>query len=286
MSTPSLDRLSEVVSIAAPATAERVNVLGVAIHPLDMESATATIQSSLLCRVKGYICLVGVHGVMEAQHNPELRAVFANALLVSPDGMPTVWMGRLQGFKQIQRVSGPDMMIEVMRRPEFAGYTHFLCGGDYGVAEDLSVHLSARFPAVQIVGTYTPPFRPMLPDEEAELQELVHVTRPDIVWVGLSTPKQDLFMAQYLPLLDTTLMIGVGAAFLFHTGRIHDSPQWVKRAGLQWLHRLIQEPTRLWKRYLFANSRFIAKILLQLTGLKRYPADAGIQTEKTRSSWR
>jgi N-acetylglucosaminyldiphosphoundecaprenol N-acetyl-beta-D-mannosaminyltransferase len=108
-------------------------------------------------------------------------------------------------------------------------------------------------------------------EDETELVEMVRLLRPDIIWVGLSTPKQDLFMSRYLPLLDTTLMIGVGAAFLYHTGKIRDSPTWVKQAGLQWLHRLIQEPSRLWRRYLLNNPRVLVNIALQITGLRRYP---------------
>jgi N-acetylglucosaminyldiphosphoundecaprenol N-acetyl-beta-D-mannosaminyltransferase len=123
-----------------------------------------------------------------------------------------------------------------------------------------------RFPWVQIAGTFTPPFRPMTAMEEGVLETKVRSLRPDIIWVGLSTPKQERFMARYLPVLDTKLMIGVGAAFLFHTGSLQDSPKWVKHAGLQWLHRLLQEPSRLWKRYLLNNPRFIVCALLQLMG--------------------
>jgi N-acetylglucosaminyldiphosphoundecaprenol N-acetyl-beta-D-mannosaminyltransferase len=127
-----------------------------------------------------------------------------------------------------------------------------------------------RFPWVKITGTFTPPFRQMTSKEENDLSEKVHSLQPDIIWIGLSTPKQELFMARYLPMLDTKLMIGVGAAFLFHTGAIRDSPAWVKRAGLQWVHRLIQEPTRLWKRYLVNNPLFMLLVVLQFAGLKRY----------------
>jgi N-acetylglucosaminyldiphosphoundecaprenol N-acetyl-beta-D-mannosaminyltransferase len=115
----------------------------------------------------------------------------------------------------------------------------------------------------------------MTPVEESELEAKVRLIKPDIIWVGLSTPKQELFMARYLPILDTKLMIGVGAAFLFHTGAITDSPRWVKQAGMQWLHRLLQEPSRLWKRYLLNNPRFVFYALLQSMGLKEYPLRTG-----------
>ncbi len=250
---------------------ERANVLGIGVDALDMDAAILGIKSALSHHRKGYICLCSVHGVTQAQVDPVLCFTFANALMVLPDGMPTVWVGRLQGFKQMRRVFGPELMIQVMSRPEFIGCTHFLFGGDDGVAENLRVRLTARCPQARIVGTYTPPFRAMNEEEENKLLEIVKVCHPDIIWVGLSTPKQESFMARYLSQLDTTLMIGVGAAFLFHTDKIRDSPSWVKQSGLQWFHRLLQEPSRLWKRYLLANPKFMVKIVLQFMGFKRYP---------------
>jgi N-acetylglucosaminyldiphosphoundecaprenol N-acetyl-beta-D-mannosaminyltransferase len=184
-------------------------------------------------------------------------------------------MGHIQGFPTMQRVFGPDLMIEVIGGEEFRDCVHLFWGGEPGVAERLRNAMLQRFPWVQIAGTYSPPFRPMTAMEEKELQAQASLLRPDIIWVGLSTPKQERFMARYLPMLDTKLMIGVGAAFLFHTGVIQDSPRWVKHAGLQWLHRLLQEPARLWKRYLLNNPRFILFALLQSMGLKHYALNSG-----------
>jgi N-acetylglucosaminyldiphosphoundecaprenol N-acetyl-beta-D-mannosaminyltransferase len=171
-------------------------------------------------------------------------------------------------------------MADVIGGAEFQNCTHFFCGGDTGVAEDLRVEMSRRFPWVKITGTYSPPFRPMTAEEERELAAYVHSLQPDIIWVGLSTPKQERFMARYLPMLDTKLMIGVGAAFLFHTGAIKDCPQWIKFAGLQWLHRLSQEPSRLWRRYLRNNPLFIFYALLQIIGLKRYTLASGSEVSQ------
>lgn len=161
-------------------------------------------------------------------------------------------------------------MLKVCEMSLQKGYTHFLYGGDVGVAQQLGEVLLRKFPGIKIAGTYTPPFRPLNGDEEAELLRLVSQHKPDICWVGLSTPKQERFMAEYLHKLDTTVMIGVGAAFDFHTGRVKDAPQWMKTAGLAWVHRLCQEPRRLWKRYLKANPRFVCEITLQLLRLKSY----------------
>lgn len=248
----------------------RANVLGVGVHAINMTTSIKVIEIAIAEGQRGYVCATGVHGVMEAQRDPTLVSLFANALLVVPDGMPTVWMGYMQGLPKMERVFGPDLMLAVLRRSQLTGWSHFLCGGDDGVAEQLRDALTRRFPSIKIAGTYTPPFRRLTCLEESNFVSSIDRLRPDIVWVGLSTPKQEQFMAEYLPRLNTTLMIGVGAAFDFHTGRIKDSPQWLKRAGLQWLHRLMQEPSRLWKRYLVNNPRFIFQAGLQLAGLRHY----------------
>jgi N-acetylglucosaminyldiphosphoundecaprenol N-acetyl-beta-D-mannosaminyltransferase len=184
--------------------------------------------------------------------------------------MPTVWIGKWQGFLNMGRVYGPDLMMEVCQISAERGYTHFLYGGKAGVAENLKSVLIERCPGIRILGTYTPPFRDLTGYEECELISLISKLKPDLFWVGLSTPKQERFMANYINKLDVRLMLGVGAAFDIHTGAIKDSPYWVKRAGLQWLHRLWQEPRRLWKRYLINNPQFVYEIALQLTGLKSY----------------
>ena len=258
------------VTPARASTYPRVNVLGIGIHAVTMSTAVEAIAAAMAQGRKGYVCATGVHGVMEAQRDPALRTIFARALLVAPDGMPMVWMGRLRGFRHMRRVYGPDLMLAVFGDPALQGCSHLLYGGDYGVAEQLRECLLQRFPSANIVGTYTPPFRPLNQDESAELCEMIERLRPDIIWIGLSTPKQERFMAEYLPRLRTTLMIGVGAAFDYHTGRLRDSPLWVKQCGLQWLHRLLQEPRRLWRRYLINNPLFLVQAGLQLTGMRRF----------------
>jgi N-acetylglucosaminyldiphosphoundecaprenol N-acetyl-beta-D-mannosaminyltransferase len=138
------------------------------------------------------------------------------------------------------------------------------------VAELLAQRLKARFPKLQVAGTFTPPFRPLQPVEEKALQEQIRASRPDILWVGLSTPKQEKFMVEYLPKLDVTLMAGVGAAFDFHSGRVRQAPRWMQRSGLEWLYRLASEPRRLGRRYLRNNPLFVLKFSAQTLGLKRY----------------
>lgn len=249
---------------------KKANVLGIGIDAVNMEEALKHIAAELHQRRKGYVCLAGVHGVMEAQRDPALAKIYAGAALAAPDGMPTVWMGRHQGFKKMERVAGPDLMLEVISREEFKNYSHFLCGGKDGIVQELQEKLLARYPFMKIAGIYTPPFGPMSRAQEVELMDMINRVQPDIVWVGISTPKQERFMAHYLPLLNTTLMFGVGAAFDFHTGRIADCADWIKRAGLQWLDRLFQDPKHLWKRYLRNIPSFIFYSFLQVVGLRTY----------------
>ncbi len=246
-------------------------VLGVPIHPLDMESAVARVRRELDERHSGFVCLIGVHGVMEAQRDAGLAQIYAHATLMVPDGAPTVWVGRLQGFSNMQRVTGPDLMLEIFGHKQFATCRHFLYGGKPGVVEELRERLTRGFPWVQIVGTYTPPFRELTLSEEDSVAAQIQELKPDMIWVGISTPKQERFMMRFLPRLESALMFGVGAAFDFHTGRIKDAPQWVKCAGLQWFHRMIQDPRRLFWRYFRNNSAFLWHITLQLTGLRTYP---------------
>jgi N-acetylglucosaminyldiphosphoundecaprenol N-acetyl-beta-D-mannosaminyltransferase len=208
---------------------------------------------------------------MEAQRDPEFRGILNQALLVTPDGMPTVWVGRMQGNSGMKRVFGPDLMLEVCRRSVGTGIRHFLYGGNPGVADELAECLRSRFPGITVVGTFTPPFRPLEPSEQLALERQMEAMLPDVVWVGLSTPKQEKFMAANYRRLSCNVMVGVGAAFDIHTGHVKDAPQWIKEAGLQWAHRLCQEPGRLWKRYLVNNSAFLGAIGLQLAGLRHYP---------------
>ena len=249
------------------------NVLGVNISAISMDQAVSIADAHIRLGGRGYICVTGVHGVMEAQSNPRLLRILNRSLLNAPDGMPTVWVGHLQGLRGMGRVYGPDFMLELCSLSVQRGFRHFLYGGKPGVAEKLGQVLTERFPGLLIVGTYTPPFRPLNESEKADLKQRVADTRPDVIWVGLSTPKQEQFMAEYIDSLETSLMVGVGAAFDIHTGRIADAPRWMKRCGLQWLHRLIQEPRRLWKRYLINNPRFLWNIGLQLLQLRTYEAD-------------
>lgn len=248
----------------------RANVLGVGVSAINMDLALRHIAQALETRTRGYICVTGVHGVSEAQRDPTLRDILNRAFLNTPEGMPMVWVGRLQGHRQMARVYGPELMLAVCEFTAPRGHTHFLYGGTEGVAPELRRRLEARFPGLKIVGTYTPPFRRLNAAEAEDLVRRVARVKPDIVWVGLSTPKQERFMAEFWRRLDATLLIGVGAAFDFHAGRVRQAPRWMQQSGLEWFFRLCCEPRRLWRRYLKNNPLFLARILGQFTGLRRY----------------
>ncbi|MDD5138875.1 MAG: WecB/TagA/CpsF family glycosyltransferase [Verrucomicrobiales bacterium] len=254
---------------------KRVNVLGVGVSVLNLRTALDAIAGAVRTRRKGYICVTGVHGVMEAQADENFRRILNGAFLCTPDGMPMVWMGKFRGQAEMRRVYGPDLMMDVCAWSETSGCRHFFYGGAPGVAELLAQKLKVKFPKLAVTGCYTPPFRALNAAEEIQLQEMVRAARPDILWVGLSTPKQEKFMAESLTKLDVTLMIGVGAAFDFHAGRVKQAPRWMQRSGLEWFYRLCQEPRRLAKRYLKNNPQFALKVAGQLSGLKKYPLEQG-----------
>jgi N-acetylglucosaminyldiphosphoundecaprenol N-acetyl-beta-D-mannosaminyltransferase len=251
---------------------KRVNVLGVGLSVLNLATARDAIAAAVSERRQGYVCVTGVHGVMEAQADDEFKRILNGAFLCTPDGMPMVWAGKLAGHRDMRRVYGPDLMLDLCAWSETSGVRHFFYGGADGVAELLAHKLKRKFPGLAIVGTFSPPFRPLNANEVNQLREQVRVAQPDIFWVGLSTPKQEKFMAEFLPKLDATLMIGVGAAFDFHSGRVRQAPRWMQHGGLEWLYRLGSEPRRLAKRYFRNNPRFVLKFLGQWTGLTKYPS--------------
>lgn len=246
------------------------NVLGVAVDALNLEEALSRVAQFLRSDRKGYLCAVDVSGILAALRDADVARTFAEAAIVIPDGTPTAWVGRLQKHTSMEAVTGPALMRAIFRHEEFACYRHFFYGGKEGVADELAANMLRQFPWTRIAGTYTPPFRELTSVEESDLARIIMECKPDMIWVGISAPRQDLFMRRMLPRLETRLMFGVGAAFDFHTGRLKECAPWVKKMGLHWLHRLVQDPKRLWRRNL-GNAAFLWHIALQLTGLKVYP---------------
>jgi len=250
-----------------------VNVLGVLVSPVTMPETVEQIAQWIRDGARKYICVTGMHGVMESWKDETLRKIHNAAGLVVPDGMPLVWLCRYRSTKPVERVYGPDLMLAVCDHSRQHGFRHFFLGGGPGVAARLAIRLTARYPGLEVAGTYSPPFGTMKPDEEAQMIAGVHQVRPDILWVGLGTPKQERLMARYILRFDVPVLIGIGAAFDFHTGQKKQAPRWMQRSGLEWLFRLLSEPSRLWRRYLINIPIFVTLVALQLTGLKKFPED-------------
>lgn len=248
---------------------------------MNLRVATEAILTAVRDKRKGYVCVTGVHGVTEAQDDPQFRQILNQSFLNTTDGMPLVWLGKYHlSDPSIDRVYGPDLMLELFGATQGGEASHFFYGGAPGVADELKTCLEARFPGVQIVGTFCPPFRALNEEEEAALAAQVSAAKPDLMWIGLSTPKQERFMAEYLPKLDTTVMLGVGAAFDFHSGRVRQAPRWIQRSGFEWLYRLCCQPKRLARRYLVNNPLFLGRIALQLSGARTYALDDGAGAAK------
>ena len=243
----------------------RCNVLGVGISAVNPASAMARIERWIADGTSTYVTVTGVHGVMESLRDPELMRIHNEAGMVTPDGMPMVWISRLRGFGHVERVYGPDLMLDVCARSIETGWRHYFYGGAAGVADALAERLKQRFPGLNVAGTYCPPFRPMTEQEDQQLVERINDAKPDVVWVGLSTPKQEYWMARHVRRVRAPVLIGVGAAFDFHAGLKPQAPRWMQRSGLEWSFRLLTEPRRLWRRYLVNNTAFVYHFLRSWT---------------------
>lgn len=251
----------------------RVNVLGIGVHAQTMAQAVARIGGWIERRTPAYVCVTTVHGVVESQRDPALKAIHNAAGMVTADGMPLVWLCRAHGHAA-ERVYGPDLMLEVCAASPARGWRHFLYGTTDAVLDRLAANLQARFPGLCIAGRYAPPFRPLDDREDAAIVERINAARPDIVWVGLSTPKQECWMAAHLGRVTAPVMIGVGAAFDFHAGTKRQAPRWMRRNGLEWLFRLASEPRRLAHRYLVFNPLFLGLLAQQALGIRDFPLPA------------
>ncbi len=252
---------------------DRANILGVGVSAIDMPLALDTIGGWIARRVPNYVCVTGVHGIIESYRSPELLEIHNRAGMVTPDGMPLVWLARMMGFREVERVYGPDLMLGVCERSIARGWRHFLYGGAPGVPELLGRKLSERFAGIEIAGMYSPPFRPLSVSEDRDVVGRINDSGADIVWVGLSTPKQERWMAAHREALNVPVLVGCGAAFDFHAGLKAQAPRWIQRSGLEWMFRLLSEPRRLGPRYLVNNPLFIGLIIRQLLRRQALPTD-------------
>jgi len=238
----------------------RVDVLGVGISAIDPGDALGEITRWVRDGIQHYACVTGVHGVMESQRDPDLLRIHNESGLTTPDGMPMVWAARLAGALNVQRVYGPDLMLAVCERAAQRGWGCYLYGSTVEVLDRLGTNLTDRFPGLRIVGAHSPPFRPSTTEEDDAVVREINESGAQIVWVGLSTPKQERWMAAQVGRLHAPAIVGVGAAFDIHAGNLRQAPKWMQRSGLEWFFRLALEPRRLWRRYAINIPRFLFAI--------------------------
>lgn len=251
----------------------RANVLGVGVHALDLEEACRRIVAAAKAGETGYVCCCDANSVSWARRDPEHRQRLNHAMLVTPDGMPVVWLARRDIHRGIDRVYGPDLLLAVCAATEDTDLQHYFYGGGQGTADRLVERLRKQFPRLPVAGVKSPPFSDFPDDVLNTAAKTLREVAARIVWVGLSTPKQERVMAGLSARLPGTILLGVGAAFDLHSGRIRQAPRWVQRSGTEWIWRLALEPRRLGPRYLRNNPLFLLRAFAQLSGVKRYPID-------------
>lgn len=236
-------------------------ILNIPVSTVNMDTTVETIMEWIAKRASHFICVRDVHGIMRAQDDSELAEIHERAGLVTPDGMPLVWILRSRGYQQAARVCGADLVAALCEASLKTGARHYFFGGKPGVAERMAAVLVQQFPGLNIAGLSSPPFRALSSEEDAVVTQAIAKANPDIVWVGLSTPKQEYWMRDHVGRIPGATLIGVGAAFDFYAGDVKRAPHWMRGSGLEWLHRLISEPRRLWRRYLILAPKFVVKII-------------------------
>jgi N-acetylglucosaminyldiphosphoundecaprenol N-acetyl-beta-D-mannosaminyltransferase len=244
-------------------------VLGVRVNAVQIAEVVEQMER-WICEREGchFIAVTGMHGVTEAQHEPFFKHVLNSADLVVPDGMPLVWLGRRQGHSLERRVYGPELM-HTFCCVTGSKYRHFLYGGMPGVPTLLG-EIMQKNAGIQIVGTHSPPFRTLSKEEDEEILTQINAAKVDVLWIGLSTPKQEQWMYEHRPKLRVPVMVGVGAAFDLNCGRIKQAPRWMREHGLEWFFRLCQEPRRLWRRYLIYGPQFLWNVAWEFLSTHRF----------------
>ena len=259
--------MSITVGFNSPPTHRRI--LGMRVDATSYEDATRRVLAWAKGRESRYVCVANVHMTMEAYDSAEFRQIVNTSDLVTPDGVPLVWMLRRLGVPDQERVYGPELTLRVCEVAAREGVPVGFYGGAPEALEALVKNLKRRFPDLSVVYAYSPPFRPLTPEEDAEVVEAINTSGARILFVGLGCPKQERWMAAHKGKVQA-VMLGVGAAFDFHAGRVPQAPKWMQRAGLEWLFRILTEPRRLWRRYARHNPRFVILALMQLLGLRKF----------------
>lgn len=250
----------------------RVGVVALAPDVVTLRSATERIVALARARRGGYVCFSTVHMVMESYDDPQFAAKVNAADLIVTDGMPLVWMQKLQGADSATRVRANDLMIHLCETAARNDLTVGFYGGQQAVIDSILERARKELPQLKIVYAFSPPFRALSDEEDARVTAEITRAAPDLLFMGLGCPKQENWMAAHRDKL-TSVMLGVGASFDFYAGNVKESPAWMGNLGLEWLFRLAQEPKRLWRRYLILNPRFVTLAALQLLGLKKFEAN-------------
>jgi N-acetylglucosaminyldiphosphoundecaprenol N-acetyl-beta-D-mannosaminyltransferase len=239
-------------------------LLGIPLALTDYEQTLAWIDAAVESQTRGYICVAAVHTVMASRDDPELRAAVERASFTVPDGQPLVWALNALGHRLPNRVYGPELMDRACARAARSGLRFYLYGGrNPGALAELARRLRLRHPGLKIVGGHCPPFRPLTAAEDDAVTDEINRSGADVVWVGIGVPKQEKWMARMRHRIDAPVLVGVGAAFDFHAGLVPQAPDALQRLGLEWAFRLVQEPRRLWRRYLRYNPRFVTGFIRQ-----------------------
>ncbi len=236
-----------------------VELFSVPIHAMSWDYAQSELLRLAKNRTGAYVCICNVHSLVAAIDDCDYRAVIERADLVTPDGAPIAWMMRRLGYPQ-DRINGPDLMERYLASANSESPGIFLYGGDEKTLEILVEKINTQHGNVKLCGYYSPPFRPMSAEEDAQVVSMINNSGAGIVWVGLGCPKQEFWMSAHRSQINA-VMVGVGAAFDYHAGTLERAPLWMQRNGLEWLYRLLKEPKRLWKRYFYSNTKFMLLVL-------------------------
>jgi N-acetylglucosaminyldiphosphoundecaprenol N-acetyl-beta-D-mannosaminyltransferase len=225
-----------------------------------MKETILNIQSNLQKSKGNYICVSNVHTTVMAYENEYYRKIQNDAFMTLPDGKPLSIVQKLKGFKEAERVTGPDLMDELFKVSESKGYTHYFYGSTEDTLDEMKEKISSKYPKIKIVGVCSPPYRKLTDEEDREIIYNINNSKADFVWVGLGAPKQEIWMHEHKDKIQS-LMIGVGAGFDYHAGKIKRAPMWMQKLSLEWLYRLFQEPKRLFKRYSVVNFKFLYYVI-------------------------
>ena len=239
-----------------------VNILGVRIAAINMDWLLRYTQQHIHDLSGDYICVANVHTTVTASEDAEYLAVQNGGVMAIPDGGPLSSVGRRRGAKEMSRTTGPAYMGEVFKISVKNGYRHYFYGSTEQTLELLRTSLERDYPGIQIAGMYSPPFRPLTEEEDRQIVAQINEAQADFVWIGLGAPKQEKWMAAHQGKVHG-VMVGVGAGFNFYAGNLKRAPEWMQKANLEWLFRLIMEPRRLFKRYLVTNSKFIWRAVIR-----------------------